>query len=233
MTPWWIARRKKTPPPTVLAGSILPEGYLTPTVHGVPGRDLSAARFGDKAPMGAEGERRTSHLITESVLGGLPAARLINGLRWPGTEHADIDHAVITGNRIALIDSKMWADGDYWWDNKRLFKNGKELDAFKLGAAVEAMRAAYPGYIVDGWVVLHSPTGQLNRPSIERAGMFPLPGRAPVRLVTPAELAAEVHAYLSQAVDPHTVDDPGPCRSPSLHVVAPSAPATHRTTKDH
>lgn len=208
MTPWWIARRKKTPPATVLAGAILPEAYLTPTVHGVPGRDLSAARFGDRATMGAEGEKRTAHLITESVLGGLPAARLINGLRWPGAEHADIDHAVIAGNRIALIDSKMWADGDYWWDNKRLFKNGKELEAFKLGAAVASMRAAYPGCIVDGWVVLHSPMGKLNRPSVERAGMFPLPGRAPVRLVTPAELTSEVYTFLVQGDSPHAVEVP-------------------------
>jgi hypothetical protein len=73
--------------------------------------DLSVARFGDKAKIGVEGEQLTARLIAESVLPGLPSARLINGLRWPGTEHADIDHAVIAGNRIALIDSKMWADG--------------------------------------------------------------------------------------------------------------------------
>jgi hypothetical protein len=150
MTPWWIARRKKTPPVPIVAGSILPEQYITAPVHGTPGRDLSVARFGDNATIGIEGEQRTARLITESVLPGLPSARLINGIRWPGTEHADIDHAVIAGNRIALIDSKMWADGRYWWDNKRLFRSGTELTPFKLGAAVNAMRAAYPYCQVEG-----------------------------------------------------------------------------------
>ncbi len=111
MTPWWFSRRKQTPPAPVLAGSILAEEYLTAPVIGTPGRDLSVARFGENARIGIEGEQRTARLISGSVLPGLPAARLINGLRWPGTEHANIDHAVIAGNRIALIDSKMWAAG--------------------------------------------------------------------------------------------------------------------------
>lgn len=101
------------------------------------------------------------------------------------------------------------ADGAYWWDNKQLFRNGRELKAFGLGAGVEAIRAAYPGYVVEGWVVLHSPSGRLTMPSVERAGMFPLPGRAPVRLVTPLELVSEIHAFLMQGDAPHAVEVPG------------------------
>jgi hypothetical protein len=205
MTPWWFARRKQTPPAPVLAGSILPEQYITTPVHGTPGRDLSVARFGDRATIGIEGEQRTARLITESVMPGLPSARLINGLRWPGTEHADIDHAVIAGNRIALIDSKMWADGNYWWDNKRLFRSGKELEAFKLGAAVSAVRAAYPHCQVEGWVVVHSPSGKLSKPSIERAGMLPPPGQAAVYLVNAAELPGSVHTFLAEGESAHAV----------------------------
>jgi hypothetical protein len=208
MTPWWIARRKQTPPAPVLAGSILPEQYITTPVHGIPGRDLSVARFGENAKIGIEGEQRTARLIAESVLPGLPSARLINGLRWPGTEHADIDHAVIAGDRIALIDSKMWSDGNYWWDNKRLFRSGKELTALKLGAAVSAMRAAHPYCQVEGWVVVHSPSGKLARPGIERAGMLPPLGMAPVYLVNAAELPGSVHAFLAEGEAAHTVEVP-------------------------
>ena len=206
--PKWWTTRKRPAPPTVLASAYLVEEILSRPVHGVPGRGLSVGRFGDKAEIGAEGERRTARLITDSVLSGIPSARLINGLRWPGSEHADLDHAVIAGNKIALIDSKMWADGAYWWDNKQLFRNGRELRAFGLGAGVEAIRAAYPGFVVDGWVVLHSPSGSLTMPSVERAGMFPLPGRAPVRLVTPLELVNEVRAFLVQGDAPHAVQVP-------------------------
>lgn len=201
---WWTTRRRPAPP-AILASAYLVEEILSRTVHGVPGRGLSVGRFGDRAEIGAEGERRTARLITHSVLPVIPSARLINGLRWPGSEHADLDHAVLAGNRIALIDSKMWADGAYWWDNKRLFRNGRELKAFRLGAGVEAIRALYPGYIVEGWVVLHSPTGRLSLPSVERAGMFPLPGQAPIRMVTPRELVSEVHAFLVQGDAPQVV----------------------------
>lgn len=209
MLPKWWTTRKRPAPPAVLANAYMAEEIVSRTVHGVPGRGLSVGRFGERAEMGAEGERRTARLVTESVLPGIPSARLINGLRWPGSEHADLDHAVIAGNRIALIDSKMWADGDYWWDNKQLYRNGRELEAFRLGAAVEAIRAGYQGYVVEGWVVLHSPTGSLTRPSVERAGMVPSPGRAPVRLVTPLELVSEIHAFLVQGEAPHTVEVPG------------------------
>jgi hypothetical protein len=208
MTPWWIARRKQKAPVPVLAGSILPERHLTTPVHGTPGRDLSVARFGDNAKIGIEGEQRTARLIAESVLPGIPSARLINGLRWPGTEHSDIDHAVIAGNRIALIDSKMWADGNYWWDNKRLFRNGKEMTALKLGAAVEAMRYAYPNCHIEGWVVVHSPSGKLNRPSVERAGMTPQMGQAAVYLVNASELPGSVHTFLAEGDSAHTIDVP-------------------------
>jgi hypothetical protein len=166
------------------------------------------ARFGDNAKIGIEGEQRTAHLIAASVLPGLPAARLINGLRWPGTEHADIDHAVIAGDKIALIDSKMWADGDYWWDNKRLFRNGKELSALKLGAAVNAMQIAYPNCEVTGLVVVHSPSGKLTRPAIERAGVAPLPGMAPVFLVNAAELPGYLHRFLTMGDSAHVVEVP-------------------------
>lgn len=208
MLPKWWTTRKRPAPPAVLASAYLVEELIGRNVHGAPGRGLSVGRFGDKAEIGAEGEKRTARLITDSVLPAIPAARLINGLHWPGSEHADLDHAVIAGNRIALIDSKMWADGAYWWDNKRLFRNGRELKAFGLGAGVEAIRAAYPGFVVEGWVVLHSPTGRLALPSVERAGMFPLPGRAPIRLVTPLELVSEIHAFLIQGDAPHTVQVP-------------------------
>ena len=192
-------RRRRMPDPLPKAEDFLPKEALMARVHGEPGRDLSVARFGDNAKLGVEGEKRTSRLIAETVLPGLPGARLINGLRWPGTEHADIDHAVILDNRIAVIDSKMWTDGNYWWDNKQLFRDGRSMDPFKLGSAVAALRAAYPNCIVEGWVVIHSPSGELNRPYIERAGMNAPQGRAAVSLVNARELTDGLYAFLDGA----------------------------------
>lgn len=213
---WWslvaflpmmiVKRRRRVPVPPPSAEDLLPKEALAARVHGEPGRDLSVARFGENAKLGVEGEKRTARLIEESVLPGLPGARLINGLRWPGTEHADIDHAVIVGNRIALIDSKMWADGNYWWDNKQLFRDGTNLDAFKLGAAVSALRSAYPTCVIEGWVVIHSPSGELSRPRIERAGMNAPYGKVAVTAVNARELTDDLYGFLGGGEGGHIVD---------------------------
>ena len=94
------------------------------------------------------------------------------------------------------------------WRGSRLFRSGKELDAFKLGAAVGAVQAAHPNCHVQGWVVLHSPSGKLSRPSVERAGMVPYPGKAPVYLVNASELPGAVHSFLAEGEAAHFVEVP-------------------------
>lgn len=45
--------------------------------------------------------------------------------RFPGTKNSDIDHAIIAGNRIALIDSKLWSSGHYALDKVgQILENG-------------------------------------------------------------------------------------------------------------
>jgi hypothetical protein len=80
------------------------------------------------------------------------------------------------------------------------------MTALKLGAAVEAMRYAYPNCHIEGWVVVHSPSGKLNKPSVERAGMMPQLGQAAVYLVNGAELPGSVHSFLAEGDSAHTVD---------------------------
>ncbi|MCC2313280.1 nuclease-related domain-containing protein [Cellulomonas xiejunii] len=47
---------------------------------------------------------------------------MFHALRWPGTDSADIDHAVIVGDRLAIIDTKNWKSGRYYWDGIELYR---------------------------------------------------------------------------------------------------------------
>ena len=78
-------------------------------------------RFGkENAAKGVIGERRTA-LALDALL-QIPGTRIFHGLRFPGSRVADIDHAVVNGNRVLFIDSKNWKPGEYRW-----------LEADKLG----------------------------------------------------------------------------------------------------
>ena len=129
----------------------------------------------------------------------MPAARLFHSLRWPGSLVADIDHIIVTGRRIALIDSKMWRDGHYWWDNRTLYRSGKALNRPKFGVAVAQMAAAMPDCEVRGWIVVHTRTDDAVVPHIENHPGRLEPGRHPVRLVNAQGLAEEVGEFLSAA----------------------------------
>ena len=111
----------------VLIGRLLPRPasrrIVKQRVFGIGGGALSRGgnRFGkENTAKGVIGERRTA-LALESLL-HIPGTRIFHGLRFPGSRVADIDHAVVNGDRVVFIDSKNWKPGEYRW-----------LEADKLG----------------------------------------------------------------------------------------------------
>jgi hypothetical protein len=97
--------------------STIPAGLLDTRIHGVPGAGLvdTLNRFGENnVSLGLLGEQITATLLTELL--EIPAVHIVHGLKFPGSKGADIDHAVVAGNRIALIDSKLWSSGSYLLD---------------------------------------------------------------------------------------------------------------------
>lgn len=188
----------RLPGSRVRADKLVPRDIAMNQVFGEPGRGLSGARFGERqAELGRQGERATHALLAETLLPLMPAARLLHGMQWPGSRHADIDHVMVAGKRIALIDSKQWREGSYWWDNRTLFRSGKELNQLKFGYAVAKMAAAFPDCEVHGWVVVHTAAGDPRSPYIENHDGYIEPGRLPVRLVNAQSLAEEVGVFLS------------------------------------
>ena len=84
-------------------------------IWGKPG-DLSDAidKFGEEnVEKGSLGEKKMALHLEELLK--IPGTRIFHGLQFPGSKVADVDHAVINGNKIVFIDSKMWTGGDFSW----------------------------------------------------------------------------------------------------------------------
>jgi hypothetical protein len=120
------------------------------------------AEFGERTVFGVAdeepvGERLTAELLV-NYLGRLPGARVFHGLSRPGSVFADVEHAVLCGHRLVLIESKLWLPGHYEIDDDgSLWRNGH---AFRGGAttlfdAVAAYQDHLPDVDVCGVLLLY------------------------------------------------------------------------------
>ncbi|HEX3588245.1 MAG TPA: DnaJ domain-containing protein [Pseudonocardiaceae bacterium] len=103
------------------------------------------------------GEQLTARLLGEYVA-PLPGVRIFHGLAWPDSVFADVDHAVLRGHRLLLIESKMWLPGHYVadehgdvWRNGHPFRGG----AIRLPEGVARFRELLPGIEVRGALIVH------------------------------------------------------------------------------
>lgn len=144
-------------------------------------------------------ERLTADLLS-AYLTWLPGARVFHGLTLPGSVFADIDHAVLRGNRLVLIESKAWLPGHYTAPDGVLTRNGQRFrgGATGLGESVPAFRALLPDIEVCGAIVIY--------PS--RAGEISTAGQPPARATptTPERFVRDIGDWLAAA--PPTVDVP-------------------------
>ena len=76
--------------------------------------DDAVDKFGAQAvALGSAGEKFTAEFMERLLK--IPGTRIFHGLEFPGSENADVDHAIINGDKIAFVDSKMWKAGNYSW----------------------------------------------------------------------------------------------------------------------
>ena len=92
---------------------------------GTPAGSLVNAGFTDPAlsAQGAAGERATAEILDRCCLNG---ATVLHDLNIPGS-WANIDHLVVAGQRLWLIDSKRWKPGFYWRVGTGPARRGMEL----------------------------------------------------------------------------------------------------------
>jgi len=156
------------------ADRAIPAGMRDHRVFGNPGTGLARARGWRRAAVesGLLGEALTGELL-ENYVTRIPSARIFHSLAWPGSATADVDHAVLCGGRLVLVDSKRWEPGDYTFDsNGTLLRAGRPFlgSQVRLPDAVAAYRRLLPRCDVRGVVLIHP-----NRPGAVSVSASPWP----------------------------------------------------------
>lgn len=84
-------------------------------VIGTPGGSVGtmSGSFGGRATIGKIGEVRTAEVLARLCRGDGPT--VLHDLRLPmGKIQANIDHVVVSGERVTILDSKAWQPGWIW-----------------------------------------------------------------------------------------------------------------------
>ncbi|HEY4019621.1 MAG TPA: DnaJ domain-containing protein [Pseudonocardiaceae bacterium] len=131
-------------------------------------------------------ERVTAQAIGDYLL-RLPGTRAFHGLTRPGSVFADVDHAVLRGRRLVLVESKMWLPGHYEADDDgSIYRNGHGFHggAAYLPGAVAAYRRLLPDVDVRGVLVVHpSRAGLLSTDVEDEVAIPPLTAEGFVRTI--------------------------------------------------
>jgi hypothetical protein len=184
---------------------LIPEELAGRQVHGMPRK---RGIFGAEARI--QREMRTVQLISRQILPAIPAARLINGLQSPA-DNSHIDHAVLSGYRLALIGSMLLPKGAYAWNGSTLTHGGRAISPPQLAHIVRRMQDIFPELNVTGWTVIHSPDGNLHEPVIDHHRRSQR-GHETVQVVNGAGLVRGLKEFLSSGPAPNTVNVPALAR---------------------
>lgn len=112
--------------------------------YGTAGGSLGATRNADHgqwaanagtARAGRVGEAAVAKVLAEAYA-RMPHVHVLHDLRLPGYS-ANIDHAIIGGNRVLLLDSKRWKPGFYWTLGGKT-RRGRERIEWADGATMPA-----------------------------------------------------------------------------------------------
>lgn len=155
--------------------NMVSENTARSDIFGIPGQLQDAVdKFGeDNIQAGMEGEKRTAKLL-ESMAVAIPSVRVFHGLNFPGSKTADVDHAILVGNRLALIDSKMWRENHYEWDEtgniSEIKPNGYSFQRIThFPTAVEKYSQMFPNLDVHGWILIHPRKGRASKLSFDNS----------------------------------------------------------------
>lgn len=181
------------------ASSAVPLALARQQIHGVPRK---RGIFGAASRL--QREARTVRLLSQQILPDMPSARLVNGLHSPDG-HGYIDHALLAGYRLALIDSMLLPRGIFQWNGTTLRKDGRIIEPPSLASAVRRMQDLFPELNVQGWTVIHAPDGNLHEPVIDYARGYDPHSHSPVDVVNAARLVRELKFFLASGPAPNTV----------------------------
>lgn len=94
-------------------------------VFGEVGASLDGADFGNKGEVGAYGERKTEQIL--NAYGD--RCSIIHDVIVPGLD-ANLDHVIVSGSKVLIIDTKAWGSGLYHQDSaeKQVHRGNRPLD---------------------------------------------------------------------------------------------------------
>ena len=128
----------------------------------------SNTAFGEAAKVGAKGEVAVGDAL-EAFARNYPYVRVFHGLCFtPGKKGADVDHVVLIGDKVILVDAKYWAYGNYYWNSDgtvsrdgHAFQGGEVHMDSALGKW-RAFLGRHASYMDARITVAKSPTGNLT-----------------------------------------------------------------------
>lgn len=144
---------------------------LTQRVIGQPGIGLMSEHSLRESGMDVEALRKG--MIGEQLSGELfireierseltPYIQIVHGLKYPGSTHADIDHALVCANRVLLVDSKYWQAVHWrWFGDAMIGGTGEHQQVRESGFThgVAMVRQKFHPVEVGAAVLLH-PSGE-------------------------------------------------------------------------
>lgn len=133
----------------------------------------AGAKFGDKAQIGAEGERRTAALL--ALCDRVEGLHVFHGVRFPNSTRADIDHVLVYGNQIMLVDSKLFrggcryelvpgGDGQGPKQKATITSTCGPSHTNSMPSAVTTYLKRFPGCRVTGAIIVHGREATVRTP---------------------------------------------------------------------
>ncbi len=101
--------------------------------------------------------QRLSARLFDEYLTRMPGMRIFHGVSWPDSIFQDVDHAVLCGRRLVLVESKRWLPGHYTSEDGALWRNGHPFrgGTTTLPEVVEAFRDLFPEIEVRGALLIY------------------------------------------------------------------------------
>lgn len=160
-------------------------------------------KFGYHAVMvGEAGEKLSEEMLTSLLV--IPGTRIFHGVKFPGSEKADIDHVIVNGDKVVFVDTKNWKSGDYWWENPstvRRYSGGKIMDfEIRMPFVLEHYARVFKGYQTRGVLLVHKTNDkrQLFRNTYPAGRGYK---NTPTPLTTAREFFEEIGEWLADGAD--------------------------------
>lgn len=158
-------------------------------------------QWGDPGGAETRSSRDSPHQFaaraTDQALGPLyatPGVKILHGLPWPGVPEGIVDHVVVAGNRVAVLQSQALPPGEYRADGTgALLRDGGHFLGGQtwVESAAAGWQQQLPGAVVKPFLVGHPMSGGRVR--------FAQPAGSAVECATAADLAQHVRQFLGPA----------------------------------